>query len=100
MPALFINADGPADDPHPSEYQCQCEKPDDQYTLEIDCGDVILTHTQCGKTAADWLEETHGMAPIPVTLKWFGGYDAYSGEYDGYSELTINVPRETSEGNA
>lgn len=95
----FFMTDDPIDDgPHPSESDCRCKKPDDQYTLEIDCGSVYLQHTQCGKQAADWLEDAFSMAPIPVTLKWSGGYDAYTGEYDGYGELTVNVPRETSAG--
>jgi hypothetical protein len=89
----------PDDDPHPSEFECPCPNPDDQYLMDIDGGSVSLTHKACGKPPrGDWMMESLAMDPVPVTVKgvpygncdgsqWHGDRRCDCGEL---ADVTIN----------
>lgn len=93
-----------ANQPHPSDSECGCPNPDDQYLMEIDAGSVSLIHKACGKQArGDYLDLVE-MAPIPVTVTAvpYGGCDGseWHGEYrcDCGISLVVTIPPRTVPG--
>jgi hypothetical protein len=77
-------------EPDPS---CSCPNPDDQYTLEIDNGSVLITHRACGKTpAGDW-NEVLVLDALPVTVRWERPHPCWCEtgcDCDVYAVLTAN----------
>jgi hypothetical protein len=65
--------------------ECSCEKPDDQYLLDIDQGAVSLVHKACGKQMHGDYHDLVEAGPVPVTVKAvpYGGCDGqqWHGEY-------------------
>ncbi|TXS50153.1 phiSA1p31-related protein [Streptomyces sp. t39] len=72
MADLVFRPCNPFEEPEaldPSEYECPCPAPDDQYLLTIDEGGVFLTHKACGKAPrGDWWQESLSLTQVPVTL--------------------------------
>ncbi|MFE0727907.1 hypothetical protein ACFW2X_06585 [Streptomyces antibioticus] len=55
----------------PARDECPCPKPDDQYLLEVDAGQVFLTHRPCGKpprNSEDFVENLQ-LNPTPVQIQ-------------------------------
>lgn len=67
-PFELSEAPGPAQ-LHPSDFECQCKDPDDQYLMEIDGGGVDLTHKACGKRPRGDYTDLMEMLQIPVTVQ-------------------------------
>jgi hypothetical protein len=55
--------------PHPSDLECACSPPDDQYLLEIDWDSVSLIHKACGKPPRGDYTDLLQMPQIPVTVQ-------------------------------
>ncbi|MER6092517.1 phiSA1p31-related protein [Streptomyces bluensis] len=92
MTSPFELAEPPSPDQlHPSNFECPCINPDDQYLLEIDAGAAVLVHKACGKQAQGWLDDAFSLDRIPVTLHWHDGRPTYPEDDDGsYGWLTVN----------
>lgn len=78
VPDLFRLADPQdVDQPHPSDEECRCPSPDDQYLLEVDNGAVFLIHRACGKQPSGDYTDLVETGPIAVTVKAvpYGGCD-------------------------
>lgn len=87
----FGPATTPSAGPHPSDFECSCADPDDQYLLEIDCGSADFTHKACGKSPKPQFDDAFSMDRIPVTLNWHEGRPTYPDyDADSYGVLTVN----------
>lgn len=78
------------DIPELDDLTCQCEKPDDQYLMEVDAGSVSFTHAPCGKPPGPWADDAFSMQPVAVTLHWTSDRDYWTGEVDAYGDITVN----------
>lgn len=58
--------------PHPSDYECQCSRNEDEYLMHVTEGIVSIEHTVCGKQVADdgYIEVWSTVEPIPVTARF------------------------------
>jgi hypothetical protein len=54
---------------HPSDLECPCKDPDDQYLLEMDGDSVSLIHKACGKPPRGDYTDLLQMPQIPVTVQ-------------------------------
>ena len=97
---LVEDADG--DEPDLDDGTCQCEKPDNQFRLEIEEGQVSLIHVACGKTPpaswGDWNDLVY-MSPIPVRVEWEPNCDGslWHGDHMCDCGASVNVTPPASE---
>ncbi|MFD7922467.1 hypothetical protein ACFV3R_24985 [Streptomyces sp. NPDC059740] len=106
MPLLNFDhlLDGDQTEPDVDDGSCACQKPDDQYLMAIEEGQVSLRHATCGKPPnwGDWTDLTYS-DPVPVRAEWKREGSCTGAHYSDYTYacdcdhwVQITLPGETA----